>query len=64
MRETNVSQTGGGWVDYRDITRKFRWSRRDHDDLRNSLIDQELIEVVTVATGGRPRMVYRLRGGQ
>lgn len=49
------------WMDYRDLSRRFRWSRRDHEEIRQSLLDQERIETDAITTGGRPRLVYRLR---
>jgi hypothetical protein len=47
------------WMPYREITRQLRWSRREHDEVRQTLIDQERIEVEVLRTGGRPRVVYR-----
>jgi len=52
---------GEQWVTYRDLSRKFRWSRREHEEIRNSLLDQEHVEVQMVTTAGRPRLCYRLR---
>lgn len=49
------------WMPYRDLSRKFRWSRREHDEIRNALSDQERIETDVVTTQGRPKLVYRLR---
>ena len=45
----------------RDVSRKLRWSRRDHDEIRQSLLDQELIEYAVERTGGPPRHLYRLK---
>ena len=56
------SQHGDLWMPYRDLSRKFRWSRREHEDIRDALIDQERIETDTVTTNGRPKLMYRLRG--
>ncbi len=47
------------WMPYREITRRLRWCPREHDEVRQALIDQERIEVDTQQTGGRPRLVYR-----
>lgn len=52
---------GDAWMPYRDLSRKYRWSRREHDEIRDALVDQERIEIDVVATGGRPRVAYRLR---
>jgi hypothetical protein len=51
---------------FRDLSRTLRWSRRDHEEVRDALIDQERIETDTLNTGGRPKHVYRLRvaGGE
>lgn len=62
MQELRRRKPEGDWIDYRDITRRFRWSRRDHEEIRNALLDQELIEVTNITSQGRPRLVYRLRG--
>ena len=48
------------WMTYRDLSRKLRWSRREHDEIRTALLDQELIEYDIQKTGGRSRPVYRL----
>lgn len=52
------------WMPFRDISRKLRWTRRDHEDIRNALIDQERIETDSIVTGGRPKAVYRLRSSK
>lgn len=62
MRDLQQRKRDAIWIDYRDITRRFRCSRRDHEEIRNALLDQELIEVKTISSVGRPRLVYRLRG--
>jgi hypothetical protein len=54
-------QFGDTWMPYRDISRKLRWNRREHEDIRNALVDQERIETDSVVSGGRPKIVYRLR---
>jgi hypothetical protein len=48
-------------MSFRDLARKFRWSRRDHDDIRTALSDQDHIETNLIPTGGRPKLVYRLK---
>ncbi|WP_417849396.1 bifunctional DNA primase/polymerase [Thalassoglobus sp.] len=53
-------QHGCDWMPFRDISRKHRWPRREHDAVRETLVDQELIETDTLKTAGRPRLVYRL----
>ena len=54
-------QHGTDWMAYRDLTRRFRWSRHEHEQIREALLDQERIETDAINTGGRPRLVYRLR---
>jgi hypothetical protein len=46
---------------YRDITRKHRWPRREHEAIHDALMDQELITSEMIKTAGRPRFVYWLR---
>jgi len=58
------SRTGDPWMPYREITRRLRWSRREHDEVRQTLIDQERIQVDTQRTAGRPRYVYRALVGK
>lgn len=55
------AQHGHLWMPYRDLSRRFRWSRREHEEIRDALIDQERIETDTVTTSGRPKLMYRLR---
>lgn len=50
---------GDQWLPFRDLARQFRWSRRDHDQIRETLLDQDRIETNLISTGGRPRLVYR-----
>lgn len=54
---------GDKWCPYHHITRKLRWTPREHDDLRNSLIEANLIEYMpsgNLGTKGRPVRLYRL----
>jgi hypothetical protein len=55
------AQHGDAWMPYRDLSRKLRWSRREHEEVREALIDQERIDTDVVTTTGRPKLVYRLR---
>ncbi|MEK0425536.1 MAG: hypothetical protein RJB11_1627 [Planctomycetota bacterium] len=54
-------ENGEKWMPYRDIVRKYRWSRKEHEDIRNALIDQERIDTDQLKSGGRPRLVYRMK---
>lgn len=51
---------GDAWMPFRDLGRKLRWSRREHDEIRATLLDQELIQYDVIKTSGRPRQGYRL----
>jgi hypothetical protein len=57
-------QYGDLWMPFRDISRKLRWTRRDHEDIRNALVDQERIETDSLVSGGRPKAVYRIRSSK
>lgn len=53
---------GDEWMPFRDIARKHRWPRREHDAIREALIDQERIETdyLKPEGAGRPKFVCRL----
>ncbi len=42
------------------INRKLPWTTREHEEVRDTLIAQRLIELQVNHTGGRPATVYRL----
>jgi hypothetical protein len=54
------AQHGDRWMPFWTINRKLPWSRKEHEEVRNTLIAQRLIEFGTHQTGGRPGEVYRL----
>jgi len=54
-------KNGDEWMPYHLITRKHRWPPREHEAIREALVDQRLIEVDTVKTTGRPGFLYRLQ---
>lgn len=54
------SQHGDQWMPFWRISRKLPWTRKDHEEVRVALLEQELIEVTTTHTGGRPGIAYRL----
>ncbi|MFV0445482.1 MAG: DUF3987 domain-containing protein, partial [Planctomycetaceae bacterium] len=56
-------ENGDRWMPFRDISRKHRWSSREHDDVREALEARELIETEYQKTRGRPRHHYRLLAG-
>lgn len=49
-----------GWMPFWMINRKLPWSEREHEELRNTLLNQRVIEYQVAKTGGRPGMMYRL----
>jgi Bifunctional DNA primase/polymerase, N-terminal/Primase C terminal 1 (PriCT-1)/Protein of unknown function (DUF3987) len=44
------------------INRKLPWTTREHEEIRETLIAQRLLEVQVTSTGGRPATVYRMLG--
>lgn len=54
------AQRGDSWMPFWMISRRLPWSRREHEELRETLVSQRLIEVDTQQTGGRPGVIYRL----
>ena len=57
-------QRGDEWMPFWRINRKLPWSRREHEELRDTLLLQRLIEVQQTSGSrglrGRPGLVYRL----
>ena len=53
-------QNGGAWMPFWRISRKLPWSGRDHEEVRNTLLEQRLIEYRVIGTCGRPAACYRL----
>jgi hypothetical protein len=49
-----------GWMPFWMINRKLPWSEREHEEVRNTLLNQRVIEYQVASSGGRPGMVYRL----
>jgi hypothetical protein len=43
------------------VNRKLPWSNREHEEVRDTLLQQRLIEYRVTSTRGRPGAVYRLR---
>ena len=42
------------------VARKHRWPRREHEAIREALIDQEVIQTGVAKTPGRTGQMYRL----
>jgi hypothetical protein len=52
---------GDVWMPFWKLSRKLPWSARELEELRNTLIEQKLIEYRTTITRGRPGVFYRLK---
>lgn len=52
------------WMQFRLIGQKLRWPPKEHDQIRESLIQTEQIETRLVKTNGRPRYEYRAAKGR
>jgi hypothetical protein len=53
-------KNGNAWMPFWKLNRKLPWSLREHEELRNSLINQRIIEYEEKKTGGTPKRLYRL----
>jgi hypothetical protein len=53
-------QHGDEWMPLWRVNRKLPWSNREHEEVRDTLIQQRLIEYRVTTTRGRPGAVYRL----
>jgi hypothetical protein len=51
---------GDEWMPLWKVNRKLPWSSREHEELRETLLAQRLIEYRVTTTRGRPGAVYRL----
>jgi hypothetical protein len=57
-------QNGDEWMPFWRINRKLPWSSRDHDEVRDTLLQQRLIEFEMRPPGrkgGRPTAGYRIK---
>jgi hypothetical protein len=55
-------QHGDEWMPFWKVNRKLPWSNREHEEVRETLLQQRLIESQLHTTGrrGRPGLFYRL----
>jgi hypothetical protein len=51
---------GDEWMPFWKVNRKLPWSNREHEEVRDTLLHQRLIEARTTPTRGRPGLFYRL----
>jgi len=57
-------QHGDEWMPFWRVNRKLPWSNREHEEVRDTLLQQRLIDYQVVAPGrkgGRPTAGYRLQ---
>ncbi|TET32867.1 MAG: DUF3987 domain-containing protein [Planctomycetota bacterium] len=54
------AKKGNQWMEFWRIRRKLKWNDRDHEEVRNALIGQRIIEYDEPPTGGKPKKLYRL----
>jgi hypothetical protein len=56
-------QHGDEWMPFWKMNRKLPWSNREHEEVRDTLLHQRLIEARTTPTRCRPRGLngHRLR---
>ena len=54
------ARKGDTWMPFWKINRQLPWSKREHEELRDTLLSQRLIEFNIRQTKGRPGDVYRL----
>ncbi|MCK6478105.1 MAG: DUF3987 domain-containing protein [Phycisphaerales bacterium] len=60
LREWAVKHPGDPWMPFWQLSRRLAWSPREHDEVRQALMDQRRIQFAERATGGTPQRLYRL----
>lgn len=51
---------GDEWMPFWRVNRKLPWSNREHEEVRDTLVQQRLIEHRVTSTRGRPGAIYRI----
>ena len=51
---------GDAWMPFFEISRRHRWTPREHEEVRTALLNQRKIKYEEEKTGGTPRRLYRL----
>jgi hypothetical protein len=51
---------GDEWMPFWKVNRRLPWSSREHDEVRDTLLQQRLIEHQVVSTRGRPAAMYHM----
>ena len=54
------AKKGGAWMPFWKLNRQVPWSMRDHEEVREALVNQRIVEYEERKTGGRTQKVYRL----
>lgn len=60
LREWAGKHPGDPWMPYWRLSRRLAWSPREHEEVRQALLDQRRIQYAEKATGGTPQRLYRL----
>ncbi|MCK6593487.1 MAG: DUF3987 domain-containing protein [Polyangiaceae bacterium] len=60
LREWAVKHPADPWMPFWQLSRRLAWSPREHDEVRQALMDQRRIQFAERATGGTPQRLYRL----
>ncbi len=55
------AKKGGAWMPFWKLNRQVPWSMHDHEEVREALLNQRIIEYEEKRTGGTPQRRYRLR---
>jgi hypothetical protein len=63
IRECQSKGLGEGWVPFWQLSRRLPWTPKEHDEVRQALLDQARIDFEEIKTGGTRRRLYRLRTG-
>jgi hypothetical protein len=54
------AEHGDDWMPFWKVNRRLPWSSREHDEVRDTLLQQRLIEHQVMSTRGRPAAMYRM----
>ena len=60
LREWAAKHSADPWMPFWQLSRRLAWSPREHDEVRQALVDQRRIQFAERATGGTPQRLYRL----
>jgi len=60
LREWAAKHPADPWMPFWQVSRRLAWSPREHDEVRQALMDQHRIQFAERSTGGTPQRLYRL----